>query len=81
LGDDWRKLADVLDIPASEQRRFEAGEEGLDIWEWLRQHKRLSELQNALHAINRPDLATGLAERLQTTTASLRRYYQSRRER
>jgi predicted NACHT family NTPase len=81
LGDDWRRLADALDIPASEQRGFQRGEEGLDIWEWLQQRRRLPELENALKAINRSDLLDVLVERLQTTPTSLRRYYQTRRER
>ena len=64
LGDDWWKLADALNIPDSDQRRFKRGEEGRDIWEWLGQRKRLSELENALKVINRPDLITVLPDEL-----------------
>jgi len=47
----------VLNIPAHDQSRFERGGEGRGIWVWLANRQRLAELPQALHKIDRPDLA------------------------
>lgn len=57
LGDSWRALATVLDIPDYDQRRFERGEEGREIWVWLENRRRLAELPQTLIDIGRPELA------------------------
>lgn len=57
LGNDWKKLADVLEIPLSDQNRFERGDEGRGIWEWLENRARLAELPDALRRSKREDLA------------------------
>ena len=56
LGGDWRALADVLAIPAHDQRTFEAGFEARAIWEWLENRRRLDALGPALTAVGRGDL-------------------------
>ncbi|MGH8628931.1 MAG: hypothetical protein ACREYC_27985 [Gammaproteobacteria bacterium] len=55
LHDSWEKLADYLDIPAADRKRFEKGLEPQGVWEWLQDRKRLAELETALADI-RPDL-------------------------
>ncbi|NTU75234.1 MAG: hypothetical protein HGA86_03855 [Anaerolineaceae bacterium] len=54
---DWPRLANYLKIPPRDQRRFEHGDEGRGIWEWLEIRRRLRELPEALKAIEREDLA------------------------
>lgn len=55
--DNWQKLADLLEIPSSEQARWERGDEGRAIWEWLERRNRLVELPDLLREIDRTDLA------------------------
>ncbi|MCP5515784.1 MAG: SUMF1/EgtB/PvdO family nonheme iron enzyme [Verrucomicrobiales bacterium] len=58
LGGDWRELADLLGIPAAEQRQFTAehpGKEGRGIWNWLEVREELERLPDALAKV-RPDL-------------------------
>jgi hypothetical protein len=62
LGHDWRMLADELGIPAYTQRRFGHGEEAYDIWDWLEVRGRLSDLPDALRAIDRSDLLGGMTD-------------------
>lgn len=62
LGNDWPKLADYLEIPPSDQARFERGDEGRGIWVWLENRGRLQELPAALESIGRPELAELLAK-------------------
>lgn len=57
LGEDWKKLADYLEIAPAEQARFATGDEGRGIWVWIQNRGRLGELPAALSAISRPDLA------------------------
>jgi len=57
LGEDWKLLADYLEITAAEQSRFTSGDESRDIWGWLYNRGRLAELPNIVSEINRPDLA------------------------
>ena len=57
LGENWKLLADYLEITAAEQSRFTAGDEGRNIWVWLENRGRLTELPAILSEINRPDLA------------------------
>jgi len=57
LGEDWRFLADYLEITPAEQSRFTTGDEGRNIWVWLDNRSRLAELPDILSEINRPDLA------------------------
>ncbi len=56
LGDNWRHLADYLEIPNDDQARFEHGDEARAIWVWLENRTRLSELSPALAGIGREDL-------------------------
>jgi hypothetical protein len=57
LGDEWKRLADCLGIPPSDQARFERGDEGRGIWVWLENRRRLALLPEALKLIKREDLA------------------------
>ena len=58
LGDDWRKLADYFEITSADQARFSKGDEGREIWVWLKNRTRLEEeLPAALSDIGRDDLA------------------------
>jgi hypothetical protein len=57
LGDDWRLLADYLEIPPYDQARFEKGDEARGIWVWLENRRRLDLLPEALRDIDREDLA------------------------
>lgn len=75
LGNDWKSLADRLEIPTAAQRQFPPGDEGRAIWAWLEQRGRLSALPATLAAIGRGELATVLVERQRTDA---RRYYQNR---
>jgi len=53
LGDSWRDLADILEIPL-----LDRGNGGPDpIWEWLQYRDRLRGLPDALDRISRKDLA------------------------
>ena len=61
LGDDWRMLADYLEIPPYDQRRFEKGDEARGIWVWLENRRRLDLLPEASAFIGREDLAEILA--------------------
>jgi len=63
LGDDWKRLADQLNIRPADQSRFERGDEGRGIWVWLENRQRLPELVPALGAIERADLANLLREK------------------
>lgn len=56
LGNDWKKLADVLGIDAADQARFEHGDQARGIWVWLENRRRLPDLMPALADINREDL-------------------------
>ena len=56
LGDNWRYLADYLEIPDDDQARFERGDEARAVWVWLENRQRLSELAVALAEIGREDL-------------------------
>lgn len=60
ISDSWPDLADMLDIPLADQRRFAPGEQGRHIWEWLAARSRLADLPRALKAIGRPELAAEL---------------------
>lgn len=61
LGDDWRMLADYLEIPTYDQRRFEHGDEARGLWVWLENRRRLDLLPEASAFIGREDLAEILA--------------------
>ncbi|GIJ43652.1 hypothetical protein Val02_05380 [Virgisporangium aliadipatigenens] len=56
LGDSWRDLADYLEVPASDQRRWWAGREARELWQWLQERDGLSELPTALAVVGRRDL-------------------------
>ncbi|MEV8511787.1 death domain-containing protein [Dactylosporangium sp. NPDC051484] len=62
LDRDWEDLADELSIPIPHQRRFAAGREAADIWDWLEQRRRLGSLRDALRGIDRQDLVNVLDE-------------------
>ncbi|GIJ44911.1 hypothetical protein Val02_17970 [Virgisporangium aliadipatigenens] len=57
LGDEWREVADYLEVPVDAQHRFAAGREPRDLWHYLERRKRLDELGDALTAVGRADLA------------------------
>lgn len=61
LGEDWRNLADWLEIPLNDQRGFSPGDEARAIWAWLEVRNQLRELPGALREIHRDDLATALS--------------------
>jgi hypothetical protein len=65
LGDAWRDLVTVLNIPPYDVARFAPGDEARRILEWLEIRARLTELHDALLVLGRDDLATtlGSAER------------------
>jgi Death domain len=56
LHDSWEKLADQLDIPIADRKRFERGREPHGVWEWLEARGRFAELEQALSEIGRDDL-------------------------
>jgi hypothetical protein len=62
LGADWRDVADLLGIPSYHQSTFIPGYEARAIWEWLETRRRLSELRDALRAVDRADLVELLDE-------------------
>lgn len=57
LGNSWTELADILEIPSSDQSQFQQGLEPRAIWDWLEKRNRLTELPTALGKIDRNDLA------------------------
>jgi CheY-like chemotaxis protein len=57
LGDSWRELTIVLEIPAYEQAPWPTGREPGAIWTWLKARGRLHDLPKALVSIDRTDLA------------------------
>ncbi|MEZ5592484.1 MAG: trypsin-like peptidase domain-containing protein [Gammaproteobacteria bacterium] len=57
LSHSWRDLATILEIPSYEQARFDRGDEGRGIWNWLAAREELVRLPPALEAIDRADLA------------------------
>jgi hypothetical protein len=61
LGDSWRDLADVLEIPPRDVRRFRRGDEPRQIWHWLVERGKEKGLPRALSEIGREDLAELLA--------------------
>lgn len=60
LHDDWSKLADYLEIPIADRRRFERGREPQGVWEWLQDRGKLGLLEAALSHIGRDGLAAEL---------------------
>jgi nucleoside phosphorylase len=56
IGDDWRDLADILEIPPYKRVKFSKGHEMQEIWEWLEYRGKLDGLREALEFIDRPDL-------------------------
>jgi nucleoside phosphorylase len=54
---DWQDLADIVGVPPYETRRFRAGDEPRELWNWLVDRDRLSDLPGALDDIDRGDLA------------------------
>jgi NACHT domain len=57
LGDSWRDLVDVLEIPPRTVRSFRPGDEPRQIWHWLVERREEKRLPQALSKINRGDLA------------------------
>jgi hypothetical protein len=57
LGDSWRDLADVVELPRYRRAAFDRGDEARGIWDWLEARDRLPELPVALRTIDRADLA------------------------
>jgi hypothetical protein len=54
LGEDWKTLADYLQITPAEQSRFSSGDEGRGIWIWLENRQRLTELPDIYLNRHRP---------------------------
>jgi NACHT domain len=69
LGDSWRDLADILEIPRRTVLGFRQGEEPRQIWYWLHERKQEKRLPRALIDIDRKDLAELLTELLGTNAA------------
>ena len=61
LGSSWEELADWFEIPTSDRRKFEKGEEARGIWAWLEERNKLQELPEALTFIGRHDLVSLLS--------------------
>ncbi len=72
LGEDWKDLADYFDIPASKQNAFKPGDEPREVWEWLKKHNRLGDLDQGLRYIDREDICTDvLAAQDESTRTSI----------
>jgi hypothetical protein len=56
----WPDLADTVGVPSNETRRFRSGDEPHELWAWLHQRGRLSDLPTALAEVGRGDLASML---------------------
>jgi nucleoside phosphorylase len=54
---DWQDLADIVGVPSYEVRRFRSGDEPRELWGWLENRGRLSDLPGALEEIGRAELA------------------------
>lgn len=54
---DWLDLADMIGVPPADRARFGPGEGPRGVWEWLEARGRLAELEDALVAIGRDDIA------------------------
>lgn len=63
LGESWKDLAVVLDVPPDQRARFGRGDEAQALWEWLAERARLGDLLSALPIIDRGDLRTLLMQR------------------
>ncbi|MBU2668227.1 hypothetical protein KOI35_32420 [Actinoplanes bogorensis] len=57
LGDSWRDLATLVDVPSYDLARFTTGDEAGHLWRWLECRNELPYLADALDKIGRPDLA------------------------
>jgi nucleoside phosphorylase len=57
LHDGWEDVADLVGVPRHDKARFRPGNEPRDLWEWLDQRGRLTELPGILAAAGRDDLA------------------------
>jgi hypothetical protein len=69
LGDSWRDLADLLEIPSHDQRQFaNTSDPGRAVWDWLTDRGALDRLPAALAQIERGDLANLLASNGETAT-------------
>jgi hypothetical protein len=47
LLDEWRPLADYLEIPPPDTRRFARGDEPRGVWEWLERRGQLDRLRRS----------------------------------
>ena len=58
LGEDWKKVADLFEIPTWERPSFQQGDESRHLWEWLERRNMLWKLPDALkdEHVNREDL-------------------------
>lgn len=56
LGDEWKKVADFVEIPVSDQDSFASGDQARAIWHWLERREALAKLSDALRYARRPDL-------------------------
>jgi hypothetical protein len=62
LADSWSDLTILLAVPAHHLARFDPARRAHDLWRWLEVRDELSELPEALDAIDRPDLAALLRD-------------------
>ena len=53
---DWEDLADIVDVPVADRKRFPRGREPQATWDWLATRMRLFELRPALQVMGRDDL-------------------------
>jgi nucleoside phosphorylase len=54
---DWQDLADYVGVPSHDTQGYRAGDEPRELWTWLADRARLSDLPDALAEIGRGDLA------------------------
>jgi conflict system STAND superfamily ATPase/bDLD-like protein/TIR domain-containing protein len=56
LGDEWKKVADFVEIPVSDQDGFAPGDQARAIWHWLERREASAKLADALGYVRRDDL-------------------------
>jgi hypothetical protein len=56
LGAEWKKVANFVEIPVSDQDGFASGDQAREIWHWLARREALAKLLDALRYVRREDL-------------------------
>ena len=52
LGDEWKKVADFVEIPVSDQDGFASGDQARAIWHWLERREALGSFRMIVMLIN-----------------------------